>query len=514
MTEPVRPPSWHRDPIVGLFVLVGATAMAVVLFAGRYLPYQDWAGHVGLSAVLAMGHETGADAYLVRSFAPTPYFTFYVCTALLGRIIPIEVAAKLNLVIATVVAVTGAARLAQATGRSPRLSGLAALMMFGVSLGLGFASFVTGLPWLLHALAETERLMADPARRWSSAGRLTIFLALCFLGHGLVFVFAALLIGARCVQHLSRPPRSWSPVGFAFAAGGIVVLTLGMPAILRRIERRYVSPEFVRPGGPAPAGWASVEDHLRTFAGDMLDRGGDGHEWTMIGALLWGVSVSVAVRWWGRHAAPRPSGAGDGLMVYAATASAIFLLGPVWIGWPVTFWVVYQRAGTVAALFWLMMPRTALHSRSGAILATASVAVVAHNAAVNAAVVAKYSEQVRAYDDVRAAVPPGHRILPLSRAPRPQDTLGFYHLVDGAAYVPVGNVPEEMPVHRSNRSGTPYNPSWDGFDPRSHGRMYDYLVVHGDHPRLPSPIHEATVTYGPWTIFRTRSPLPPSAIRW
>lgn len=508
---------WFRDPIVWLLTSIGVLACGLVVFGGRYLPYADWAGHVGLSAVLAYGDVSGADAYLTRSLVPTPYYLFYVCTAALGFVVPIEVAAKLNLLIATAVATLGAARLAEATGRSPRLCGIAALMQFGVSLGLGFASFVTGLPWLLHALADTERLYGARENRALAAGALAVMLTLCFLGHGLVFGFALLLIGLRTLVHLVRQPRLRGAVLYA-AGSAVPAFALAVPSVARRLEQRYVSPEFMTPGGPALAGWVPFAKHLETLSGDLLDRGGHGHHHTMLLVVGWMLIVFVTYFVRDRHC--RPARPQDGLPLYAATMTAMFLLGPVWIGWPVTFWVVYQRAGTLAAVLVSLLVPARLSGWPGAAVALLAGVPVIHNAVVNRDVVAEYSAWAAPYDRVRARIPPGQRVLPLNAGVtvRPGDTLYFYHLVDGAAYVPVGNIPEEVPVHRRNVAGTPYNPSVQGFDPRIHGRMYDYLVVHGSGPRRrvesSTTTHERLATEGPWTIYRTKKALPPSQVNW
>src|SRR5688572_21605113 len=94
---PVRP--WSRDPVVWAAVVIGALANGLALFGGRYLPFNDWASHVGLSAVLAHGAETGADAYLTRDFTPTPYLLFYLVTAGWALVTSAEVGAKLNLIL-------------------------------------------------------------------------------------------------------------------------------------------------------------------------------------------------------------------------------------------------------------------------------------------------------------------------------------------------------------------------------------------------------------------------------
>ena len=514
---------WHRDPWVAIFMLVGVAACASVVFAGRYLPYQDWAGHVGLSAVLAYGDATGADVYLTRSLIPTPYYLFYVTTACLGALVPIEVAAKVTLLFATAVATIGAARLAQATDRSPRLCGPAPLLLFGVPLSLGFASFVTGLPWLLHALADTENLVVGNGSRRAAAGRLAVFLVLCFLGHGLVFVFAGLLIAIRVLLYAIRGPQrqailAW--VGISF----VPVVLVAVPSVVRRLQHRYISPEFVTAKGTAWAGWVSWSQRMKSWPVDLLDRGGDGHGWTMAMLAMFGL-VLLARTAWRRRAAEQPGpaerpGKTDGLPIYAAAMLFIFVAGPAWIGWPVTFWVVNQRAGTMAGLLLLMLPNPDLRGRVGTVIATLVLIPVIHNAMINRPLIERYSRWAGAYDEVRFMIPAGKRVVALNRGVpvKPGDTLYFYHLVDGAAYVPIGNIPEEVPVHRRNVPGTPYNPSAGSFDPKVHGRMYDYVVVHGRSLRrrvaTSTITHRAVGTVNRWTVFETLDPMPRSQIRW
>ncbi len=513
---------WHRDPIVGLLTLVGIIACASVVFTGRYLPYPDWAGHVSLSAVLAYGDLTGADAYLTRSWIPTPYYLFYATNAAMAAVLPVEVAAKTNLLIATGVATLGAARLAEAAGRSPRLCGLAPLMLFGSPLGLGFASFVIGLPWLLHALAEVEHLLRNDGRPWPSTLRLSLFLTLCFVGHGLVFVFAALLIGARTVISILHRPTFLRPV-LHLALSGVVVVLVALPSVQFRLQRRYVSPEFLTPEGTPLAGWLPLSEHFKHLGHDLLDRGGDGHGVTIamvvvVTALTWALVVASRFGRGSLHPSPRPSWTQDGLLVYALVATALFFFGPVWLGWPVTFWVVYARAGSLAAVLIALLPPADLRGRLGTVIALLAMVPVVHNAAVNRPLIQEYSTWAKPYDEVRKHIPPGQRVLGLSLGVRsPGQTLYFYHLVDGATYVPVGNTPEEVPVHRRNVPGTPYNPDARNFDPRTHGRMYDYVVVHGAGlaARLDrAGTHHRVTVQGPWTVYKTRSPLPPAAIRW
>jgi hypothetical protein len=521
------PRRWYQDLLVWLGVVVGVAAAAFVFFAGHYLPYDDWAGHVGLSAVLAHGGENGASVYLTQSLVPTPYMLFYVSCAAWAHVVPPDVGAKLNLLIATALLVIGSARLAEATGRSPRLALLAPLGLFGVSLGMGFSSFLFALPWIFFVLADLEWLLRcmrldDPIYEREARVRsvfLGVWIALCFLGHGLVFVFAALLVAARLAVYVLprwRDDKRGAARGI-LSVGLTVVPTvlLAVPSLLRRLSTPYVSPEFQAGGGPGLAGFASPSDHVASFAGDLLDRGGAGHGVTaaLVGAvfLAWALSGRA-----GRHSEYERLHT-IGPWVYFITMALVFVLGPVNAGWPVTFWVVYQRAGSLALLFLFLLPTGALSGRR-TVLAVAALLPILHNAAVNREVVLAYSSWAAPYDQVRAMVPPGQRVLPLSRPEslgpwgRAANSLGFYHLADGAAYVPVGNVPEEMPVHRTNDAATPYNPSPYEYSPAGPGAQYDYLVLRGE-PLVratrgePERFREVGEASG-WVVFQNRAPPP------
>lgn len=498
--------------MVHLGVIVGVLAAALVFFAGRYLPYNDWAGHVGLSAVLAHGTPEGAGRYLERSFVPTPYLLFYLTTAAWAQLFPVEVAAKLNLLLTTALLTLGAARLCGATGRDPRQALFAPLALFGASLGLGFSSFLFGMPFLLFAWSELELLLAEPLGSRSARSRAALlagWLALAFLGHGLVFLITAVGLGLRLLLLLGIQRRAALPALSWVSAAHLPSVLLAIPSVLRRLDRPYVSPEFEAPGGPKTFGWAPLSTHLQTLASDLLDRGGQGHRLTM--ALV----VLIFLAWLlGPRRQPRPP-LGP-LVVYAGVLLVLFGLGPVSLGWPVTFWIVYQRVGTLAALLLLLVPWPNLGGRRGTMLALLALVPVVHNGVVNARIVDRYSSFAAPYDQVRAAVPPGKRVLtltdPLPGDPASVSTLMFYHLVDGATYVPIGNIPEEMPVHRNNRPGTPYNPTNEEYRPDSVGRIYDYLVLRG--PALidrtkAAGLHALVLESAGWAVFRTLDPTPP-----
>ncbi len=463
---------------------------AWVFFAGRYLPYRDWAGHVGLAAVLAEGAETGADLYFIRSWIPTPYYLFYALTALGTPWLGAEVAAKLTLVLTAGLLTVGAAAWAQSTGRSPRLAGIASLALFGLPLGYGFSSYLLATPFLFLSMAELEYTL-NGRRRWL----LPVFLALALVGHGLVFLFTAILVAARTFVFVARTRRKLLLLQVPLAALPALILTL--PSLLHRLQRPFVSPEFISAKGP-PALFTQTpaRAHLDTLWSDLLDRGAGAHHHTAALVLIW-----WALLW--LTAWRRPQRSSHGIALAAGLLVLCFFWGPVNLGWPVTFWVVYARAAPLAALALSLLPSPRLDGRWGATLAIAALVPVFHNAWLNHQQVLLFSKQVAGYDQVRAAIPPGRKVLPLTQGPQLWATLGFLHLADGAAYVPVGHVPEELPVHRSNHPSTPYNPQPSELN-QGIAVQYDWLVLKGPwlHQRAQELNFQVVLKTGEWLVLR------------
>lgn len=518
------PYRWWEDPIVWVGVVAAMASSAFVFFAGRYVPYIDWAGHVGLASVLAHGAETGADAYLTRSLLPSPYLLYYVTTAGWAELGIAEVGAKLNIVIASGLLVIGAARLAEATGRDPRLALLAPLALFGASLGFGVSSYLFAMPWLFFALADFEWLLRSLRLEDELYERefqfrstfLAIEITLCFLGHGLVFIFASVLIGARLVVHLLPRFRSDPRAVFRVVGSTALVYTpaflLALPSLFRRLDHTWVEP--VPPGEPPGEHpfFVGLAEHLDTLPGDLLDRGGDGHEVTAL--LLAGVLLVFFVQWVRKPSLRRREVYTIGPAVYFAVMLLIFAFGPVRSSWPIAFWVLYNRAGSFALLLLILLPTCDLGGRRGGALAALALAPVLHNAAVNAEIVREYSAWAAPYERVRAAVPPRSRVLPISARdalepyPVVGRTLGYYLLVDGVAYVPVRELPEEVPVHPIPDAPHPPLLNEHDYTPEAAAEAYDHVVLRGDrmveatrgHPRF-----EELLDSGGWVLFRRKA---------
>ncbi|MCC7384657.1 MAG: hypothetical protein IT384_22605 [Deltaproteobacteria bacterium] len=544
-----------------LGALAGAALTAFALFAGAYLPSIDWSNHLGLIAVLAHGGSSGALDYLERSLAPSPYLLFYAMSALFAQVMSVPAAAKLSLVLSAFALVPSAASLAEATGRSPRLALIAPLTVFGISMGYGFGSFVFATPLLFAMLATFERALY--AQTEARPRRLLFFAlaaALTYLGHGFLFAVGVLLTAARGVARgaaLRRDGvRAMLRPFVILALGLIPAIVVALPPTLAQVSR----PEIEQ--GAAPARIFSFEplaQHLAQLGGHLLERGSARHWSVMYAAvvllfawLAWSLFASTPRvtpelprdphdpgphhpdphhpdphHPGPHHPGPHHPGAHDpsesrAIELYASLLVLAFLFGPSSIEWPSSIWYVYPRFGVIAGLAVFLLPRADLRGPLGLPLALAALLVVGVNAWLNAGHVERFSAWAQAYDPVRAAVPPRSRVLALTVVP-PGDltnvhpalgSLYFYHLADGAAYSAFLFDKPSLPVHSRAGVRLPRAPFWRSpasFDPTTHGRDFDYLVLRG--PELvrrttAAGLHERVGDFNGWIVFRTREPTP------
>lgn len=525
------PRAWHRDPIVWLGALAGATLTAFALFAGRYLPYIDWSNHLGLIAVLAHGGSSGALDYLERSLAPSPYLLFYAMSALFAQVMSVPAAAKLCLVLSAFALVPCAASLAEATGRSPRLALIAPLTVFGISMGYGFGSFVFATPLLFAMLATFERtLYAKTEARRRRGLFFALAAALTYLGHGFLFAAGVLLTSARAVARSAALRRD----GVRGMLRPFVTLALGLiPAVVVALPPTFAQisqPEIEQ--GAAGARVLSFEplaQHLAQIGGHLLERGSP-HHWTVMYAavlllaswLAWSLFASTPRVTPERPRDPHDPSESRAIELYASLLALAFLFGPSSIEWPSSIWYVYPRFGVIAGLAIFLLPRADLRGPLGLPLALAALLLVGVNAWLNAGHIERFSSWAQAYDPVRAAVPPRSRVLALTVVP-PGDltnvhpalgSLYFYHLADGAAYSAFLFDKPSLPVHSRTGVRLPRAPFWRSpasFDPTTHGRDFDYLVLRG--PDLvqrtaAAGLHERVGDFNGWIVFRTREPTP------
>lgn len=505
---------WTRDPVVWVGAAIGGIAAWIVLFSGTYLPYIDYGNHLGLISVLAHGAESGSLQYLSRSLAPTPYWLFYVLTALLGQLVAVDVAAKLVLGASAAIWVLAGAHLAEATGRDPRVAIPASLGSFGISLGYGFVSFVFAAPLILLVLGSLERLLAaTPRQRRARSGALALVTALLFLSHPLAFLAAALMMLLRATLELLIKLSLKEPDTARLALALVVSL---LPAgILALLSLGAAGDLHFEPGKSQLLSFSPLGEHAQRLGGSLLERGSDRHWWVMRG--VFGLTLLGLLGSWFR---PAPSGkpwrARAAMWLYFAYFMAWYWLGPMSI--TDSLWNVYPRFATLAGVTLVLLPRWNLSGRWGAALALLPLALVGYNAFLNVQHVVEFNRLAKPYDEVRTLIPPRSKVLPLTVV-GPDDvasqyqgltSLYFNHLVDGAAFTPFLFDTPGVPVRARKDVRLPRAPPWnhpDGYDPKTEGVDYDYLVLRGqgliDRTQR-AGLHELVRNVSGWAVFRKK----------
>ncbi len=524
MSDPVRR-LWPRDLVLWLGALFGAGAQGYVLFAGRYVPYIDWAGHVGLISVLAQGDATGASAYFDTNWLPLPYLIYYALTALIGQFVAVAVAAKLSLVLIAFLTTLAAAELAEVCGRSPRLALLAPLTLFGYALGFGFVTFLAATPFAIFTIASAERLVQaslpiETKLRdlYRPLLRLAVSFVLLYLAHGMFFLAVAAVIGFRLVFSFGNRLRQRRPL--LPLLGAMALTTPPIIALAALALWRLRSSHRTETSTSSAGEWAfpTLAERMNFLPVHLLKRDNMPHEWTMYAVA--GFAVVVALLWFVRQLRLQTEERSRGLYFYALGFVLLYLTGPNSLVWPLSVWVFYSRFATIAVLLLIMLPRVDLTRRGLAPLLLVPLAILAYNAHLQAHGVERISKMAEPYNKVRALIPKSARLLAINSNRRGDLTrhhqaltgLHFYHLSDGTAY---GAFLFDHPLLsvRPKLKGRPRAPYWRKlrFDPKTHGKDYDYFVIRDAY--IPkqldrNPQFERIADISGWVVFKNREPPP------
>jgi hypothetical protein len=538
-------PASSVDRRLPLQLAIGVAIIALVhlwvFTAGRYIAAWDWAQHVGLAAVLADGPATGADAFYDRRFRPGPYLLFYLLTTGGIRLgVSAERAALVVLILPAIGWSIAAIRFCKTFHRDPRMGLIAPLAMFGMPFAKGFASFVVAEPMMLFVIGDLERMIREPTPKRTAV--LALELAIAFLGHGLVFLFCCVFVGARLVLYAvtavhtrigpnrlgsmggpalpdrdprigskrlgsmggpalpDRDPRhgSWR-VPLLAAASFVPALVLSLWTLLPRIEHPHVNPAYVKQGHhPSDIGiWIPLKETAGSIPETLGYHTGDDHDRT-----LW-MALGVLAIWWAltfakKQRFDRPD---IPVIAYALIAASLFLFSPNTLLWPVQFWLTGHRMVMISMLLLFLLPKPRLDKG----LALLGLAVVVYNGWAIHNRIAAFSATAAPFDVVRTSVPTGARVLGIRE--RDQGYLGGFHmllLASGAAYVNTLDFPTEQPVSRKEGFNPAYVENAPEYKPKLHSKDYDYVLLIGakEHNRLSDlPGHRLVKIAEPFAIY-------------
>lgn len=524
------PRTWLKDPLIWLGALAAALAHAWVFFAGEYLPYVDYASHVGLISIFAHGDETGGLQYFTRSWAPNPYFLFYFVSSVFAQALPVVAAAKLALVLSSGSLALGAAELAETHGRDPRLGLIAPMATFGYALGYGFASFVFAMPIMLFALAALERVLARlldenlelrrlPRLVWP----LALWMCLAYLGHALIFLATCFVLLVRVLLYFwagrSRGLRALghAALGLAWALLPVFILG-GLRLVLLALEPSRVTETTPSDPNLPWLEFPKFASRLSELPHYLIFRGPANHMQSMYAvAALFGALLLLS--FFRRTERIHLS---HGYFAVLLGFVGLYLLGPDAINKPFSVWLFYSRFATLAAVAIFLLPRVKLSGALGGLVVVLELSVLGYDASQQRIHIQNFNRVAESYDAVRAAVPPKKRILALTYGTAPGDPMGghpnlrtlyFYHLADGAAYTAYLFDNPLIPVRYRHDVPAPEAPFWrtpHQFDPKRHGKQFDLLILRGAPVERAkrSPDHRLLQEVNGWFIFETVTPPP------
>jgi hypothetical protein len=205
-------PSRQAQPRSGRVLLAGVLVLAlfsVPLFSTVLPPLFDYPNHLARFAILAAG---GNEFYEVR-WAPLPNLAGDLIVPLLARVVPLDIAGKLFLVMIFALMLGGAVGLNRIVAGGWRLWPLlTAAFLYNLTLLWGSVNFLFGLGVALCGAALWLALEHAPLRARLSGSALVALL--CFFSH-----IAALALYALIVFGMEMPPAlaewrvgQWKPL--------------------------------------------------------------------------------------------------------------------------------------------------------------------------------------------------------------------------------------------------------------------------------------------------------------
>ena len=324
----------------------------------RYLPFQDWVGHVGLFAVLVHWDDPAFQMprdYALRGWIG-PNRLFYVLAWPLGEVFGPLDGLRWTLALFLGGLAPAAHLLARSLGLDPRVAVLAPPLALGRLLLCGFAPNVAALTAFVAALAAFfEFRRRTTVRRWL----LLVGLGLATLGlHVFVFLtLAGLLLLSALLDAVAGRRSAAGGVGLALAVFAPFTAILGRPAESASGPGTW---NALVEALELPT-WAKTQDawtwlfasYHRSQTDDVLQAA-----WMAV------LGLTAVAAWWSRHPpASTPEIEADDLDPWARRHVALWLVASLTvfavvnenIGPPVNWWGASLRLPTVSAILGLVL---------------------------------------------------------------------------------------------------------------------------------------------------------------
>jgi hypothetical protein len=495
-----------RDRLL-LWVGIGLWAASLVpLFVTPFLPFADLGVNTAAASLLwnaARGHGAAALYYKVN-WAPVPYWTTYLLTAVVERAGGPMVAAKVCTAVISLMIPLGVMRLLLSFRRNPRLALWSFLLVYDhnmyagwLSLMMGFALSFFVIAWTIEARTAREALRVVP---FAALIGVTHIQAVWLLGIALpLLALAGRPIWRRLLVH-----------GVSIGGTGILVAPWVLAKVLKVQAASASSYEFE---------WHGLDAKLGQFFGYTLDNFVQTRPVTLtalafillvVGPPCLGLLPRVATR--ERSAMP---------VFLVAAAGLLYLALPWAISGPVSHWYTYPRFATVILLALLAVPAPRLEGKWAAALLPGLMLTLA----VDYETVLQFKafgDRTRPFVEVIRHIKPEAAVLPLvldDDDADPDLRLPPYHQIFAYAVAVrkgyEGNLwdQDSIPLLYRHENMKP-SPGWDvptqlAFTMEGYGKHYDYVLVqgfrHGDPlaPLVggPLPRPRLAVEAGRWRLY-------------
>lgn len=461
---------------------VAVVAFALIslwpIWSTRFPPMQDYPQHLLQAQLLASA--CGTPSEYVRNFEirlqPT-YATFYVVTALLSKLAPIETAGKLAISLyVTLVAFLVVKLRGHASGDVPPWGALLLFpFMFNQQYFLGNMNYCYALPLVVLALLDCEELAVQPPTAWRCARHALWQLAL-FVTHVFAFLtfFVLAVVMAISYRHDAVRIRR---IAIAIVLGavllGVGIVSIGPTTIVPPAADR-----------PLPAwNWKPMTESLSfclyMFTGMRWHDGVD-----LAAVLLWILlAACVGSAWCGtsqdnvtRQRTRRH------LALFCVAAAAALVL-------PFSASEYTFINFRVASLVYFLLAVVVADVRFQRGQATVFVGLIAVVLVQSAAKQIRISREIAEIAPIIEKIPPGATILPLvfERTSPELDPVYFdphlkahnyYHVLAASGLSPYfWTSPMRLKDHVRPPAPNEYVPSLFNWD--KHGIAYEYFLTRG-----------------------------------
>ncbi len=350
MVPPMFRLAKDRDhQLLTLLLLLGVAFAMVPLWGPRLLPLLDLPNHLAAISIWNHyhEHEWGYQKYYQLSTPLVPYWGYYFPVHILSKLCQIETANKIFLSFYAVSIPFSVAIASKQFSRNPWVSILSLPFIFNYNLMYGFISYCAGLPFMLIGL-----VLLDKSIKKSSPHVLIMTLVASFAIY-FMHLLNWFVFGLNAIALLLLNARRWR-------TGILAGLTL-IPSVVFALWNVRIASEqkVLMSAGPVKFSgtWLPSTTLLTELPHRLL------LDWTgspvplILVVLVLTVIVLIIAQW---REAPSELVSGPerfSVEVMLMINIAAYCLLPFTLKTPFHWWNVGPRIATIAALFFIMLPR-------------------------------------------------------------------------------------------------------------------------------------------------------------